>query len=81
MRLKPPTFDYSSDPLEADDWLKVMETKLDLTDCDNVECVALAAHQMSGSAKAWWDSYCDTHSNPATITWDQFCEAFRDHHM
>jgi hypothetical protein len=81
IRLKAPTFDYSDDPLEADDWLKVIETKLDLTDCSDEECVALAAHQLAGSAKAWWDSYCDSHPDPAHITWLEFCEAFREHHV
>jgi hypothetical protein len=27
--LKAPTFSYSDDPLDADDWLSVVETKLD----------------------------------------------------
>jgi hypothetical protein len=31
IRLKASTFSYSDDPLEADDWLRVIETKLDLT--------------------------------------------------
>jgi hypothetical protein len=44
IRLKAPTFSYSDHPLEADDWLRVIETKLDLTVCSNEECVAIAAH-------------------------------------
>lgn len=43
--------------------------------------MALVVHQLSGSAKAWWDSYCDNHANPATSTWAEFCEAFREHHI
>jgi hypothetical protein len=39
-----PTFSYSYDPLEADDWLRVIETKLDLTVCSDEECVAIAVH-------------------------------------
>ena len=46
MLLKPPTFSYSKDPLDADDWLKVIETKLDVTNCTNEECVVLALHQL-----------------------------------
>jgi hypothetical protein len=44
IRLKAPTFIYSDDPLDADDWLSVIETKLDLTICSNEECVAITAH-------------------------------------
>nr|CAB3503161.1 unnamed protein product [Digitaria exilis] len=81
IRLRAPTFDYSPEPMEAEDWLRVMETKLDLTDCNDEECVAIAAHQMTGSAKAWWESYCNTHRNPVAITWDEFCKAFKEHHI
>jgi hypothetical protein len=78
IRLKAPTFSYSDDPLEADDWLRVIETKLDLTVCSDEECVAITAHQLEGPAKAWWDNYTAIHPNPAFITWLEFCEAFRE---
>ena len=29
----------------------------------------------------WWDSYCDTHNDPAHISWEEFVEAFCEHHM
>jgi len=44
MLLKLPTFSYSKDPLDADERLKVIETKLDVTSCIDNECVALAVH-------------------------------------
>jgi hypothetical protein len=52
IRLKAPTFSYSDDPLDADDWLRVIETKLDLTICSDEECVAITAHQLEGPTKA-----------------------------
>ena len=67
--------------MDADDWLQVMETKLDLTNSTDEECVAIAAHQMEGPAKAWWDSYTRAHPDPAHITWDKFCVAFREQHI
>jgi hypothetical protein len=54
----------------------VIKTKLDLTVCSDEECVAIAAHQLEGPAKAWWDNYTATHPNPAFITWLEFCEVF-----
>ena len=39
IRLKPPTFSYSRDPMDADDWLRVIESKLDLIDCTDEVCV------------------------------------------
>jgi hypothetical protein len=81
IRLKTPTFSYSDDPLDADDWLRVIETKLDLTVCSNEECVAIVVHQLEGPAKSWWDNYAASHSNPTFITWLEFCEAFREKYM
>ncbi|CAN6275287.1 unnamed protein product [Urochloa humidicola] len=80
-KLHPPTFDHSSNPLDADDWLREVEKKLDLTTCDDFECVTLATHKLVGTTRAWWDSYSDSHRNPAEITWDEFVEAFREHHI
>ncbi|WVZ75452.1 hypothetical protein U9M48_023502 [Paspalum notatum var. saurae] len=57
IKLRAPTFDYTDDPIEAEDWLREIEKKLDLTTCTDAECVALAVHQLTGSASAWWDSY------------------------
>jgi hypothetical protein len=81
IRLKAPTFSYAEDPLEADDWLRVIETKLDLTNCTDEECVALAVHQLKGIAKSWWDNYCDSHHDPAHISWEEFARAFREQHV
>ncbi|WVZ95786.1 hypothetical protein U9M48_041509 [Paspalum notatum var. saurae] len=33
---------------------------------------------MTGSASAWWDSFCATHDDPASITWEEFTLAFRE---
>ena len=44
-------------------------------------CVALVVHQLEGTARSWWDSYCNSHANPASITWEEFARAFRDHHV
>jgi hypothetical protein len=79
--LKTPTISYSDDLLDADDWLRVIETKLDLTICSDEECVSIAVHQLEGPTKAWWDNYTATHSNPAFITWLEFCEAFREQYL
>ena len=58
-----------------------MDKKLDLTTCFDEECVGVIAHQLTGIARAWWDSYYDTHVDPAHISWEEFTEAFYEHHM
>jgi hypothetical protein len=45
---KSPTFSYAVEPMDADDWLKSMEKKLQVVQCNNREKVLLASHQLSG---------------------------------
>jgi hypothetical protein len=47
-RTKPPTFSYAVEPMDADDWLKSVEKKLQVVQCNNREKVLLASHQLSG---------------------------------
>ena len=35
----------------------------------------------SSALHVWWDSYCDTHADPMHISWEEFSEAFGEHHM
>jgi hypothetical protein len=79
-KLRPPTFDHSADSMDADNWLREIEKKLELTELTE-ECVTVAAHQLIGTTSAWWDSYCDSHPDPLHIGWDEFVEAFRNHHI
>jgi hypothetical protein len=48
--LKAPTIGYSGKPLDADDGMREIETKLDLTVYTGEDCVAITAHQLDGSA-------------------------------
>jgi hypothetical protein len=73
--LKAPTNSYSDKPLDADDRLGVIETKLDPTIYTGDECLANATHQLDGSSKSWWDNYAASHPNPVFITWLGFCMA------
>jgi hypothetical protein len=47
---KPPTFSHVVEPMDADGWLRSMEKKLQVVQCNNYEKVLLASHQLSGSA-------------------------------
>jgi hypothetical protein len=52
-RTKPPTFSYAMDPMDADDWLKSVEKKLQVVQCNNRKKVLLASQQLSGPAANW----------------------------
>jgi hypothetical protein len=60
-KLRPPTFDHSADPMDADNWLREIEKKLELIELTREECVTVVVHQLIGTASAWWDSYFDSH--------------------
>jgi hypothetical protein len=50
---KPPIFSYVVELIDADDWLKYVEKKLQVVQCNNHEKVMLASHQLSGPAANW----------------------------
>jgi hypothetical protein len=68
-RTKPPTFSQHMEPMDADDWLKSMEKKLLVVQCNNHEKVILASHQLSCPAANWWDAYVEAHEEPKSINW------------
>jgi hypothetical protein len=43
--------------------------------------VGIATHQLTGAACAWWDSYCDAHDDPGSISWEEFAKAFHEQHV
>jgi hypothetical protein len=78
LRLKPPTFAGSSNPLDADDWLRTIKRKLEAIGCPKNQRVQLAAHQLSRMALAWWDTF---NAAIRDATWAEFETAFREHHV
>jgi hypothetical protein len=79
LRGHPPTFSHATDPLQADYWLRSVERQLVVAQCDDRERVLYAVGQLRGPALDRWESYpaqdCDS------LTWVQFRERFRSHHI
>jgi hypothetical protein len=57
----PPLFTEAGEPLEADHWLRIMESKFGLLRCTEVQKTLFAAQQLRGDASAWWVNYTATH--------------------
>jgi hypothetical protein len=74
-------FSHAVEPMDADDWLKSIEKKLQVMQCNNRDKVLLASHQLSGPADNWWDAYVEAHEEPVGINWPEFSVAFRAHHV
>jgi hypothetical protein len=55
--------------MDADDWLKTVEKKLQVIQCNNIEKDLFATHQLVGPTTDWWDTYVEAHEEPETINW------------
>jgi hypothetical protein len=80
-RTKPPIFSYVVELMDAHDWLKSIEKKLQVVQCNNREKVLLTSHQLSGPAANWWDYYVEAHKEPERINWLEFRAAFHAQHV
>jgi hypothetical protein len=78
LRLKHPTFAGSSNPLDADDWLRTIKRMLEAIGCPKNQRVHLAAHKLSGMALSWWDTLSATVRD---ATWAEFEATFQEHHV
>ena len=75
LRLQPPVFSSSTEPIVADDWLRRIGRELTTSRCTDAEKVRFAAHQMDGPAASWWENYTVTYPI-ATVTGTNFSRLF-----
>ena len=80
LRLNPPVFSSSTEPIVADDWLRKVGRELATAGCTDAEKVRFAAHQLDGPTASWWENYTATYP-AATVTWAEFQQAFRTAHV
>jgi predicted PolB exonuclease-like 3'-5' exonuclease len=81
--MQPPLFTKTEDPLDADVWLRVVESKFPhLTgDCPDDAKTCFATQQLHGPARTWWDHFCAMLTANHVVTWEEFKTAFREHHI
>jgi hypothetical protein len=77
----PPLFSEAGEPLEADHWLRVMESKFGLLRCTEVQKTLFAAQQLRGDARAWWANYTATRPADYQVLWAEFRNAFRAYYI
>jgi hypothetical protein len=77
----PTTFSQAKDPMEAKDWLKSIEKKLEIAQCTDQKNVLFVAHQLFGTTADWWETYYNSHPNVGAITWNKFKARFRTHYV
>src|SRR4051812_32167254 len=74
-------FRCSSDPLEADDWLRSVERKLDTAHVAPNDRVIFAAYFLEGAALQWWENYVAMQPDGHIVTWQEFRDTFRGYHI
>ncbi|WVZ53138.1 hypothetical protein U9M48_004121 [Paspalum notatum var. saurae] len=80
--LQPPIFTVATDPLDADDWLRIIESKFSLLP-QLTEQRRLASRQtrLLGPSGAWCASFLAMQPAGHQVTWDEFRAAFRAHYL
>jgi hypothetical protein len=78
---QPPEFAEMTDPLEANHWLHMTESKSGLLHCSEFQKTLFVAQQLRGTASAWWATYIATIQDDHQVSWDEFCKAFHGHHL
>jgi predicted PolB exonuclease-like 3'-5' exonuclease len=76
-------FTKAEDPLDADVWLRVVESKFPLLtgDCPDEAKARFAAQQLRGPARTWWDHFRAMLPADREVSWEEFKTAFRGHHI
>jgi hypothetical protein len=80
---QPPLFHKADEPLDADAWLRTIESKFALlpAPCSEENKVLFAAQQLRGTARLWWDQFHAMQPADHVVIWDEFRTAFREHHI
>jgi hypothetical protein len=78
---RPPLFIKAEEPLEADEWVRVMEQKFGLIRCTETQKPQFAAQQLRGPASTWWANFVAIQPAGHQITWEEFKLAFREHYV
>jgi hypothetical protein len=78
---RPSLFIKAEDPLEADEWVRVIEQKFGLIRCTKTQKPLFAAQQLRGPASTWWGNYVAIQPVEHQVTWDEFKLAFREHYI
>jgi hypothetical protein len=67
--------------MEAKHWFKGVEKKLVIAQCTDREKVLFATQQLFGTAANWWETYCNTHADVDSITWNEFKAHFHNNYV
>ncbi|XP_072090564.1 uncharacterized protein [Arachis hypogaea] len=77
LKVHPPIFRGSTDPIEADHWFQAIERALQAQHVPLNQYVEFAAYQLAGEAQPWWQAECRLlQLQNADIPWEGDPETF-----
>src|SRR3954465_4347309 len=79
--LNPLVFRCPSETLDADDWLRSLERKLETAHVALGDRVLFAAYFLEGAALQWWENFVAMQPVGHMVTWQEFCDEFRGYHI
>ena len=81
LQLNPKTFASSSQPLDADDWLDEMNRTISAGNVAPEDRVTFVTFLLKGESAAWWKTRQALRAAVPPVTWEEFQQLFRSHHM
>jgi hypothetical protein len=81
--MQSPLFTMVEDPLDADVWLQVMESKFPLLTgaCPDDTKARFTAQQLRVPAQTWWENFRAMLPADHEVSLEKFKTAFREHHI
>jgi hypothetical protein len=76
-----PVFADMTDPLKANYWLHVTESKFRLLISSELQNILFAAQQRCGSTSAWWATYTTALQDNQKVSRNEFHTVFREDHI
>src|ERR1043165_8793144 len=76
IQLHHPVFSYSTEPLDADDWLRSIERKLHSGHVADGDKVNYAAYHLAGAASSWCEHYLKMRPAGPPTAWNEFFITF-----
>ena len=81
LELKPRTFDASSEPMDAYNWLREMNRTLTVAHVADEDRVPYVTYLLRGQSMSWWENFQETRAPGVEITWEDFKQTFVRHHI
>jgi hypothetical protein len=78
---RPLVFVKAEEPLEADEWVRVMEPKFRPIRCTETQKPLFAAQQLRVSASTWWANVYAIQPVGHQVTWEEFKLTFREYYV